>query len=30
MHKDVFGGTVGIGAYFTRWLRGDITLDFRG
>ena len=26
----VFIGTVGFGAYFTRHLRGDLTLDFRG
>jgi opacity protein-like surface antigen len=25
---DVFGGTIGFGAYFTRHLRGDLTLDF--
>lgn len=25
---DVFGGTIGIGAYFTPRIRGDITLDF--
>jgi opacity protein-like surface antigen len=27
---NVFHGTVGIGAYFTPWLRGDLTADFRG
>jgi opacity protein-like surface antigen len=27
---DVLHGTVGVGAYFARHLRGDITLDFRG
>jgi opacity protein-like surface antigen len=27
---DILGGTVGIGAYITRHLRGDITFDFRG
>jgi opacity protein-like surface antigen len=25
---DVFGGTIGVGAYFTQRIRGDITLDF--
>jgi opacity protein-like surface antigen len=27
---DVLTGTIGFGAYFTRHLRGDLTLDFRG
>jgi opacity protein-like surface antigen len=26
---DVFGGTIGTGAYFTPHIRGDLTLDFR-
>jgi opacity protein-like surface antigen len=29
-NDDVFAGTIGFGAYFTRHLRGDLTLDFRG
>jgi opacity protein-like surface antigen len=27
---DIFGGTIGFGAYFTPRFRGDLTLDFRG